>query len=40
MVNLDKETGFHCVIVSLYHVQIALGVHYLLTLDSQFLVRQ
>jgi hypothetical protein len=36
MVNLDKETCFHYITVSLYHIQVALSVHCLLTLDSQF----
>jgi hypothetical protein len=40
MVDLNNEKGFHYITVSLYHVQVALGVHYLLALNLQFLVRQ
>jgi hypothetical protein len=34
-VNLDKGTGFHHITVSLYLVQVALGVYCLLALNSQ-----
>jgi hypothetical protein len=34
--NLAKETGFQCITVSLYHVQVALGVHCLIALHLQF----
>jgi hypothetical protein len=40
MVDLDKGKGFHCIMVSMYLVQVALGIHCFLALNSQFLVRQ
>jgi hypothetical protein len=40
MVDLDKGKRFHCIKVSMYLVQVALGIHCLLTLNSQFLVQQ
>jgi hypothetical protein len=36
MMNLNNEKGFHCIMVSLYHVQVALGVHCLLALNLLF----
>jgi hypothetical protein len=39
-VDLDKGKGFHYITVSMYLVQVALGIDCLLTLNSQFLVRQ
>jgi hypothetical protein len=32
MLNLDKGTSFHCITVSMYLIQVALGVHCLLAL--------
>jgi hypothetical protein len=40
MVDLDKGKGFHCITVSMYLVQVVFGVHCLLILNLQFLVRQ
>jgi hypothetical protein len=39
-VDLDIGKGFHCVMVSMYLVQVAFGVHCLLALNFAFLVRQ
>jgi hypothetical protein len=35
MVDLDKEKGFHYIMVSMYLVQVALSVYCLLTLNLQ-----
>jgi hypothetical protein len=35
-VDLDKGKGFHYITVSMYLVQVALGVHYLLSLKFAF----
>jgi hypothetical protein len=32
MVDLDKGKGFHCITISMYLVQVAIGVHFLLAL--------
>jgi hypothetical protein len=39
-VDLDKGKGFKCIMISMYLVQVALGVHCLIALNLQFLVRQ
>jgi hypothetical protein len=39
-VDLNKVKGFHYIVVSMYLVQVALGFHCLIALNSQFLVTQ
>jgi hypothetical protein len=36
-VDLNNKKGFHCITISLYHVQVALGVHCFIALNSQVL---